>query len=67
MLMSLGFPKSIIFVLLNKKMALSMDRMKNKIYLEKLRVLGSLMFLLLGSYNLNVAGKVCFKTLHLGK
>lgn len=36
MLMSLCFPKSIILVLLNKKMALSMDRMKNKIYLEKL-------------------------------
>lgn len=36
MLMSLCFPRSIVLVLLNKKMALSIDRMKNEIYLEKL-------------------------------
>lgn len=72
MLMSSSFPKSIILiVLLTKKMALSIDRNKNQIYLHvvgkdlKIRVLGSGVVLPTKGLNLNSAGKVFFKNLEL--
>lgn len=71
--MSSSFPRSIILpVLLTKKMALSIDRNKNQIYLHvvgtdlKIRVLGSGVVLPLKGLNLNSAGKVYFKTLSSG-
>lgn len=68
MLMSLSFPKSIILlVFLTNKMALSVDRNKNQIYLHvvgkglQIRVLGSGMFFaFLVGLNLNATGKVYF-------
>lgn len=53
-------------------MAFSIDRNKNQIYFHvvgkglQIRVLGSPVFLLLVGLNLNVLGKVYFKTLNSG-